>query len=342
MRPSPPAHILYAMQDDVLLELARQVFLLESQAVARLSQQLDGPPQTRFLRALSLLLDCSGRVVVTGVGKSGHIGRKIASTLASTGTPALFLHAGEGLHGDLGMVARGDVLLAISYSGRSDELTGLLGHVRNLGVPIIALTGNARGFLATQSDVALSIEVEREACPLNLAPTASTSAALAMGDALAVCVMQARGFGRDDFARTHPGGALGRSARLTVAELMRRGERLALVPPHASLRDALRAITRAQSGAAVVVDAENQLLGYLTDGDVRRHLLDCADARALLESPVAQSMTRTPLSLSPLMSAGEALRALQDRGVDDAPVLDEWGRVVGVLDVQELLRAGVL
>lgn len=342
LRPWPSARILYAMQDDALLELARQVFLLESQAVARLCDQFDGEPRVRFLRAVRLVLDCSGRVVVTGVGKSGHIGRKIASTLASTGTPALFLHAAEGLHGDLGMVARGDVLLAISYSGRSDELTGLLGHVRSLEVPIIALTGNERGFLATQSDVALSIQVEREACPLNLAPTASTAAALAMGDALAVCVMQARGFGRDDFARTHPGGALGRSARLTVAELMRAGERLALVAPDASLRDALRAITRAQSGAAVVVDEENQLLGYLTDGDVRRHLLDCADARALLESRVEETMTRTPLSLSPLMSAGEALRALQDRGVDDAPVLDESGRVVGVLDVQELLRAGVL
>lgn len=342
MRPLTCARILYAMEDDALLALARQVFQLESQAIARLSQQLDGAARARFLRAVSLVLGCSGRVVVTGVGKSGHIGRKVASTLASTGTPALFLHAAEGLHGDLGMVARGDVLLAISYSGRSDELTGLLGHVQNLGVAIIALTGNARGFLATQADVALSIEVEREACPLNLAPTASTAAALAMGDALAVCVMQARGFGPQDFARTHPGGALGRSSRLTVAELMRVGERLALIKPNASLRDGLYAITRARSGAAVVVDEAGQMQGYLTDGDVRRHLLDCADARSLLELPVEELMTRTPLSLSPLMSAGEALRALQDRGVDDAPVLDALGQVVGVLDVQELLRAGVL
>ncbi len=326
----------------MLLELARQVFLLESQAVARLAQRLDERMQDDFQRALDFILACSGRVVVTGVGKSGHIGRKAASTLASTGTPALFLHAGEGLHGDLGMVARGDVLLAISYSGRSDELTGLLGHVRSLGVPIIALTGNARGFLASQADVVLDIAVEREACPLNLAPTASTAAALAMSDALAVCAMQARGFGRDDFARTHPGGALGRSSRLTVAELMRAGQRLALVRPNTSLRDSLRAITRAQSGAAVVVDEEGRLQGYLTDGDVRRHLLDCADARALLEASVEGIMTRTPLALSPRMSAGEALRALQDRGVDDAPVLDEEGRAVGVLDVQELLRAGVL
>jgi arabinose-5-phosphate isomerase len=337
------------MQDDALpglLQLARQVFTLESQAVARLGARLEGTSGSAaaqdFGRALDLILACGGRVVVTGVGKSGHIGRKIASTLASTGTPALFLHAAEGLHGDLGMVARGDVMLALSYSGRSDELTGLLGHVQSLGVPIIALTGNARGFLATQADVALDISVEREACPLNLAPTASTAAALAMGDALAVCAMQARGFGRDDFARTHPGGALGRSSRLTVAELMRVGERLALVSPHDSLRDALRAITHAQSGAALVVDAGKYLLGYLTDGDVRRHLLDCPDAEALLGAPVESVMTRNPLALSPLMSAGEALRALQDRGVDDAPVLDSSGIAVGVLDVQELLRAGVV
>ncbi len=328
--------------DTSLLDLARQVFLLESQAIARLASRLDERMQDDFGRALDLILACSGRVVVTGVGKSGHIGRKAASTLASTGTPALFLHAAEGLHGDLGMIARGDVLLAISYSGRSDELTGLLGHVQNIEVPIIALTGNARGFLASQADVVLDISVEREACPLNLAPTASIAAALAMSDALAVCVMQARGFGPSDFARTHPGGSLGRSSRLTVAELMRTGERLALVHPNASLRDVLHAITRAQSGAAVVVDEAGRLQGYLTDGDVRRHLLSCDDAQQLLESSIEGLMTRTPLSLSPRMSAGEALRALQDRGVDDAPVLDSKNRAVGVLDVQELLRAGVL
>jgi arabinose-5-phosphate isomerase len=325
-----------------LLDLAREVFAVESAAVARLGERLGGERGSDFERAVSLLLGCTGRVVVTGVGKSGHIGRKVASTLSSTGTPALFLHAAEGLHGDLGMVARQDVLLALSYSGRSDELTGLLGHVRSLGVPIIALTGNPRGFLATSADVVLDIAVEREACPLNLAPTASTAAALAMGDALAVCAMQARGFGRDDFARTHPGGALGRSAKLSVAELMRTGERLALVAPNDSLREGLRAITRAQSGAAIVVDGDKYLLGYLTDGDVRRHLLDCEDAQALLNSPVSNIMTPTPLALSPQMSAVQALRALQDRGVDDAPVLDEEGRAQGVLDVQELLRAGVL
>ena len=331
------------MNDANWHHLAQQVLAIESAAIARLSERLNED----FARALQLLLDCRGRVVVTGVGKSGHIGRKIASTLSSTGTPALFLHAAEGLHGDLGMATRGDILLAISYSGRSDELTGLLPTIKNLQIPIIALTGNPHGYLAMQADVILNIAVEREACPLNLAPTASTAAALAMGDCLAVCVMQMRGFSEDDFARTHPGGALGKSAQLRVAELMRSGHRLASVAPTDTVRQTLQAITDAQAGAAVIVENDaastcSALLGYITDGDVRRRLLDCADAEQLLRAPIENFMTRTPLSLSPQMPAIEALRALQDRGVDDAPVVDENNCVVGVLDVQELLRAGVV
>lgn len=321
-----------------IAEKAREVLAIESAAIARISDLLD----ERFERAVQLLLDCTGRVVVTGVGKSGAIGRKLASTLASTGTPALFLHATEGLHGDLGMVAPGDVLIALSYSGRTDDLTGILPVIKAMGVPVIAFTGNANSFLASHSDIVLDISVEKEACPLNLAPTASTTAALALADALAVCTMTAREFTSEDFARFHPGGTLGRGLTLRVADLMRTGERLALVPETATIREVLLTITDAMSGSALVIDAAGVLTGYLTDGDVRRLLVHADNADELLKTPIAQFMTRTPLSLSPSMLALEALRAMQERGVDDAPVVDDQNVPAGVLDVQELLRAGLI
>jgi len=321
-----------------LLETAREVFQIESEAVARLAERLDA----RFVEAVRLILQCRGRIVITGVGKSGAIGRKLASTFASTGTPALFLHAAEGLHGDLGMVAPGDVLLAISYSGRTDDLTGILPVVKDMKVPIIALTGSQRSYLASQADVVLDIFVEREACPLNLAPTASSVAALAMGDALAVCAMNERRFTPEDFARFHPGGTLGRGAKLRVADLMRTDERLALVLQTAPIREALQSITDAGAGAAGAVDETGILCGYLTDGDVRRLLLNCDDAEKLLQTPVSAAMTRHPLCLSPEMPALEALRAMQERTVDDAPVVDKENRPAGILDVQELLRAGLI
>jgi len=335
-----------------LLDQARAVFQIESEAIARLGARLD----ERFERAVQLVLDCRGRVVVTGIGKSGAIGRKLASTFASTGTPALFLHAAESLHGDLGMVASGDVLLAISYTGRTDELTGILPVVRDMNVPIIAITGNSQAYLAAHADIVLDISVEKEACPLNLAPTSSTAAALAMGDALAICAMQSRRFSHDDFARFHPGGTLGKTSKLRVGELMRTGARLALISETATVREALLAITEAQSGSAVIVKVRpnsgcppqegrilfTSLSGYITDGDARRQLLRCDDASAFLSSCVSEIMTRTPLSFSPETLAIEALRALQERGVDDAPVVDENDVPVGILDVQELLRAGLV
>ena len=326
------------MSHETLLQKAREVLRIEGEAIGRLSTRLD----ETFERAVQLLLDCKGRVVVTGVGKSGAICRKLASTLASTGTPALFLHATEGLHGDLGMVAPGDVLIAISYSGRTDELTGLLPVVKDMGVPIIAFTGNRNSYLAGQADLILDISVEKEACPLNLAPTASTAAALALGDALAICAMSTRQFSHEDFARFHPGGTLGRGLKLRVAELMRTQERLARVLTSATLRETIREITQASGGAAVVVDNDGKLAGYLTDGDVRRLLVVTENAEELLRTSVEEFMTRSPLSLSPDMLAIEALRILQERGVDDAPVVDENDAPVGVLDVQELLRAGLL
>jgi arabinose-5-phosphate isomerase len=240
------------------------------------------------------------------------------------------------------MVAAGDVLIAISYTGRTGDLTGILPVVRDMQVPIIALTGNIDSYLAAQADVILDISVDKEACPLNLAPTSSMAAALAMGDALAICAMHEGRFTSDDFARTHPGGTLGKTSKLRVGDLMRTGERLALVPETATVRMTLQAITDAQSGAALIIDAQSTLVGYLTDGDVRRRLLHAEDAEALLRADVQKFMTRNPLAFSPKMMAVEALRALQERGVDDAPVVDEENRAVGVLDVQELLKAGLV
>ncbi len=320
------------------LESARRVLLLESQAIAQLAARLDDS----FERAVDLLWNSRGRVVVTGMGKSGAIGRKIASTLSSTGTPALFLHAAEGLHGDLGMVSRGDTLLAISYSGRSDELLTLIPIVRGWDVPIIALTGSPQSYLALHSDVVLDASVEREACPLNLAPTSSTTAALALGDALAVALMERRGFAPSDFLRFHPGGTLGRGANLVVGDLMRTGDRIALCSQNSSMKEVLQSITRAGAGAAMLLDDEGKLAGYLTDGDLRRHLLLSPDANALLASGAAVHMTRSPLALHAEMAALDALRLLQERRLNDAPVVDSENRPVGWLEDQELLRAGLI
>lgn len=321
-----------------VLESARRVLELESQAIQEVAERLD----STFEAAVELMWTCSGRVVVTGLGKSGAVGRKIASTLASTGTPALFLHAAEGLHGDLGMVAPGDVLLAISYSGRSDELLTLIPAVKAMGVPIIALTGSSQSYLALNSNLALDASVEREACPLNLAPTSSTTVALALGDALAIALMEKRNFAPADFLRFHPGGTLGRGANLTVSDLMRTGDRVAVCRDSSSLREVLEAITHAGAGAAILTDNEGALAGYLTDGDLRRHLLRATDPAVLLDSKAEVHMTRSPLTLRGEMAALDALRVLQERKLNDAPVVDESNRPVGWLEDQELLRAGLM
>ena len=324
--------------DSSVLTSARRVLQLESEAISQTATRLDA----RFERAVELIWNCKGRVVVTGLGKSGAIGRKIASTLSSTGTPALFLHAAEGLHGDLGMVAPGDILLAISYSGRSDELLTLVPAVRAMGVPVVALTGSSQSYLALNCEIALDASVEREACPLNLAPTSSTTVALALGDALAVALMEKRGFAPADFLRFHPGGTLGRGANLKVADLMRSGDRAAICSEKVSFREVLEAITRAGAGAAILVDAAGKLAGYLTDGDLRRHLLLSSNPTELLFSGAHEHMTRSPLALRGEMAALDALRLLQERKLNDAPVVDAENRPVGWLEDQELLRAGLM
>ena len=316
-------------------DAARRVLEIESEAVLSLADQLG----EAFDRAVELIERCEGRTVVTGIGKSGAIGRKIASTLASTGTPALFLHSGEGLHGDLGMVTSGDVVLALSYSGRTEDLINILPIVRDMGVPIIAVTGNPSSLLALSSDVVLDVHVDQEACPFNLAPTASSTATLALGDALAVAVMGEREFTHKDFARFHPGGALGKGASLSVSELMRKGHRVADVRPSAPARQVLVAITQAQAGAALVVGADGHLAGIVTDGDMRRHLVR---DDSVLSRPVSEVMTSTPTTVRVDTPASEASRIMEEKVIDDLPVVDEEGRPVGMLDVQDLLRAGVL
>ncbi|BCM90502.1 arabinose 5-phosphate isomerase KdsD [Abditibacteriota bacterium] len=326
------------------VSVAQRVLELESGELSNARQKLgsDVNAARDWTRAVELVLGCSGRVVVTGLGKSGAVGRKIASTLASTGTPALFLHAGEAMHGDLGMVASGDCVLAISYSGRTEEILRLVPPVKEQGVPIIAFTASRQSPLGAVANCTVEITVEREACPLNLAPTSSTTLCLALGDALAVCLMEARGFGSSDFLRFHPGGSLGHGLALSVSEVMRRGDQVALCRESATLRQALNAISGAVAGAAIVVDETGTLCGYLTDGDVRRALLRCADAGALLETRVDSLMIRSPLLLRGEMTAREALRLFGERRINDAPVVDNEEKPIGWLEESDLLRAGVI
>lgn len=319
-----------------VIERAKHALGIECEAIQSLMQRLGD----EFVRAVELTLACNGRVVVTGVGKSGAVGRKIASTFASTGTPAIFLHSSEGLHGDLGMVTSGDVLLAISYSGHSDDLLSIIPVVRDMQVPIIALTGRPDSYLGMNSDVVLNVSVEREADPHNLAPTASSTATLALGDALAIAVMQERKFSREDFARFHPGGSLGKGLTLRVQDIMRTGGRLAVADENLPVKDVLFTITQARSGAAIIVNSQSKLCGLVTDGDIRRHLVH--DTAAMLERPVREIMTRTPTTVSPEMMAVDALRQMEERVIDDLPVVDDEGNPVGLLDVQDLLRAGLL
>jgi arabinose-5-phosphate isomerase len=316
------------------LDLAREVLAIESQAIAALSDRLDGT----FMQAVELLLACRGRVVVCGVGKSGHIGRKIAATLASTGTPALFVHATEAAHGDLGMITPADVLIALSYSGETAELLTIVPLVKLEGTPMIAITGNTASSLARHADVHLDVRVDKEACPLNLAPTSSTTATLALGDALAIACMEARGFGPSDFARSHPGGALGRRLLTRVADIMRTGEAIPSVTLDAGVLDAVTEIGRKRLGMTAILDGEGRLLGVFTEGDLRRLIERVGDVRTLR---VADVMTRNPLTVPPDMLAAEAARILDASLKNQLLVIDDT-RLVGALHMHDLTAAKVL
>ncbi|HSD54508.1 MAG TPA: KpsF/GutQ family sugar-phosphate isomerase [Burkholderiales bacterium] len=315
--------------------LAREVLEIEAAAVAALASRLD----ERFVAAVRLVLECRGRVVVTGIGKSGHIGRKIASTMASTGTPAFFVHPGEASHGDLGMITHDDVVIALSYSGESDELLTVLPLVKRMGAPLIALTGKADSTLAALADVVLDVRVEKEACPLNLAPTASTTAALALGDALAVALLDARGFGHEDFARSHPGGMLGRRLLTHVRDVMRTGADIPAVSERATLAEAVIEISKKRMGMTAVVDDSGRLVGIFTDGDLRRSLERGGDIRA---TPIAAVMTRGPRTIRPEALAAEAVELMEARKSTQLPVVDSAGTLVGALNIHDLFRAKVL
>jgi arabinose-5-phosphate isomerase len=321
-------------QADIIAK-AKQVLEIETQGVAALQDRIGDS----FLQAVQLILDCNGRIVVTGMGKSGHIGHKLAATLASTGTPALFLHPAEGVHGDLGAVTEGDVLIALSYGGDTEELTAILPAIKRLGIPIIALCGRAESELARRADALLDISVEKEACPFNLAPTASTTAMLAMGDALAVVVMQSRRFTQDDYKRLHPAGRLGRLMLMTVGDLMRTGDMVASVKPDTPIMEVLFAITKARAGSANVLDEQGVLVGFIADGDIRRYLLSNPDG---LQSKACDVMIRHPKTTTADQLATEALLLMEKPQIGELPVLDAAGRPLGVVMLKDLLRAGIV
>ncbi|GHC20106.1 KpsF/GutQ family sugar-phosphate isomerase [Aidingimonas halophila] len=317
------------------LQSARRTLQLEQEAVGALISRLDGD----FDRACQLILKCTGRVIVTGMGKSGHIGGKIAATLASTGTPAFFVHPGEASHGDLGMITPGDIVLALSNSGETSEVTALLPLLKRMGIPLISMTGRNGSTLATHADAHLDASVVREACPLDLAPTSSTTASLALGDALAVALLEARGFTAEQFALSHPGGSLGRRLLLRVSDLMHQGDRLPQVALGSPLRDALLEITHKGLGFTCVVDGQGRLEGVYTDGDLRRTLDQYSDLHALSVDDV---MTRPGKRIAPDILAAEAVRIMEDNRITALAVVDDTGHPVGALHMHDLLSSGVV
>ena len=317
------------------LHLAQRTFEIEARALLALAaRQGEG-----FARAVQAMLECRGRVVVMGMGKSGHVGRKTAATLASTGTPAFFVHPAEASHGDLGMVMAGDVVLAISNSGESDELAAILPAMRRLGVTLVAMTAHPDSTLARHADLVLSSAVDEEACPLNLAPTASTTAQMALGDALAVALLDARGFREEDFARSHPGGSLGRKLLMHVRDLMRSGDAVPQVAPGASFNELLREMTGKGLGFTAVADGEGRPIGIFTDGDLRRLIERGADLRALKAEDV---MHRSPRLVRADALAVDAAGVMETQRITSVLVVDEAGRLVGALNSNDLMRAKVI
>lgn len=316
-------------------QLGQQVLDIEKQAIDDLSQYLDD----NFDAACQALFNCKGRVIVTGMGKSGHIGGKIAATLASTGTPSFFVHPGEASHGDLGMVAAQDVVIAISNSGETSEVLNILPVIKRLGVPLIAMTGKPESTLARLADTHVCIAVQQEACPLGLAPTASTTATLVMGDALAVALLNARGFTADDFALSHPGGALGKRLLLRLQDIMHTGERIPQVSTNDIIRDALLEMSRKGLGMTAITDIEGRLAGIFTDGDLRRILDNQIDVH---NTSIADVMTRSCTTANSDMLAAEALKLMQDRKINGLIITDQEGRPCGAMNMHDLLQAGVL
>ena len=323
------------MSNRALLRLGAEVIRTEIDALRGLLPRIDDD----FARACRIILERPGRVIVTGMGKSGHVGHKVASTLASAGTPSFFVHPGEASHGDLGMITREDTVMAFSNSGETAEILTIVPLIKRIGVPLLALTGNPSSRLAREADVNIDVSVEKEACPLGLAPTASTTAALAMGDAIAIALLEARDFGAEDFARSHPGGHLGRRLLLRVKDLMHTGSRMPTVGPDTLTRDALLEMTAKSLGMTSIVDGDGRLLGVFTDGDLRRAL---DDGIALRDTPIRKVMTPSGVTVSPDTLAAECLNVLEQRKITALVVVDESYRQIGVLHLHDLLRAGVI
>lgn len=321
------------------LQLAQDTLSIEADAILALRARLTMDPSDAFARATALLLACRGRVVVSGMGKSGHIARKIAATLSSTGTPAMFVHPAEAAHGDLGMVTQADAMIVISNSGESDELMAIVPVIKRMGAKLISMTGRANSSLAKLADVHLDVGVAQEACPLNLAPTASTTATLALGDALAVALLDARGFKEEDFARSHPGGSLGRRLLTHVHDVMRTGEEVPKVAPELLLPAALLEVTRKGMAMTAVVDDEQYLLGIFTDGDLRRLI---EEGRDFSKTPIGELMHRNPRVVHPHQLAVEAVDLMETFRINQVLVTEEDGKLAGALHIHDLTRAKVI
>ena len=317
------------------IKLAKAVIKTEAAAIDALLDRID----VEFEKACELIIQCQGRVVVTGMGKSGHIGNKIAATLASTGTPAFFMHPGEASHGDLGMLTSTDVVIALSNSGETTEIKTLVPLIKRLGIPLISFTGVTTSSLAENADVNLNVGVEKEACPLGLAPTSSTTAAIVMGDALAVALLDARGFTEEDFARSHPGGSLGRKLLLHVSDIMHSGAALPSVTEQATLKQALLEMTQKGLGMTAVVDTHNKVVGVYTDGDLRRSLDDDIDIKTAMIKDV---MSNHCCSCKPQQLAAEIVKLMQDKKINSLPVVDDNHCLVGALNMHDLLKSGVV
>ncbi len=316
------------------IKLAKEVLQLEASAIQNLVERID----KSFLDTLELIWKAKGRIIITGVGKAGIIGQKISATLASTGTPSIWVHSGEAIHGDLGRVTKEDVVIILSNSGESEEVIKLLPVLKKIGTPIIAITGRPDSTLGRYSDIVLNVAVEKEACPLNLAPTTSTTAMLAMGDAIAVCLIKLRDFRQDDFALYHPGGSLGKRLLLKVKDIMRTGERCPIVLPETPVKEVLVSITSAKAGAAIIADKNQKIKGIFTDGDLRRHIEERPD---LLSCKIKEVMTKNPVSINENELAIHAMKEMKQRKIDELPVINAKNQVVGILDIQDLLSAGL-
>lgn len=318
-----------------ILKRAKEVLKIEAEAIRSLIPRINKD----FLTAVNLLFKTKGRVVVSGMGKTGIIAQKFSATLASTGTPSLFLHSAEAIHGDLGRVTADDIVVIISNSGQTEELKQFLPLLKKIGSKVIALTGNRHSILARYSDIVLDVSVKKEACPLGLAPTASTTATLAMTDALAICLLELKGFKEKDFAFFHPGGALGKRLLLRVEDLMRKGNASPIVDMDMTVSKVLLKITQSRAGSASVVDKSGRLIGIFTDGDLRRHL-ETDDK--LTRRKIKEVMTKNPLVISKDKLAAEAMHILEDKRIDEIPVVDKANRPIGLLDIQDLLKAGLV